>query len=169
MPDGAPPPPRLWDPRWRLLLVGVVCLVTVVALEAMAITTVMPLVERDLGDLWLYGWAFSAFYLGGLVGIVLGGRAADRMAPVLPLVAGLVVFGAGLVAGGAAPTMAVLVLGRLLQGVGAGAVPTGVMPKLRESGRQRRKTPNARSSPPPAVQDGSGHSSSAAPYTVTST
>lgn len=124
MPDGAPPPPRLWDPRWRLLLVGVVCLVTVVALEAMAITTVMPLVERDLGDLWLYGWAFSAFYLGGLVGIVLGGRAADRMAPVLPLMAGLVVFGAGLVAGGAAPTMAVLVLGRLLQGVGAGAVPT---------------------------------------------
>lgn len=86
-------------------------------------STVMPLVEEDLGDLWLYGWTFSAFFLGDLVGIVVGGRAADRMRPVVPLLVGLAVFGVGLVVGGLAPTMAVLVLGRALQGVGAGAVP----------------------------------------------
>lgn len=86
-------------------------------------STVMPLVEEDLGDIWLYGWTFSAFFLGDLVGIVLGGRAADRMRPVVPLLVGLAVFGVGLVVGGLAPSMAVLVLGRALQGVGAGAVP----------------------------------------------
>ena len=94
-----------------------------VATEAMAISTVMPLVESDLGDIWLYGWAFSAFFLGDLIGIVVGGRAADRVHPVGPLLVGLGVFTVGLVVGGLAPTMAVLVGGRFLQGIGAGVVP----------------------------------------------
>jgi MFS family permease len=89
----------------------------------MAVSTVMPLVERDLGDLWLYGWAFSAFFLGDLIGIVVGGRSADRIHPVVPLLVGLSVFTAGLVVGGLAPSMPVLVLGRFLQGIGAGVGP----------------------------------------------
>ncbi|MHB1138810.1 MAG: MFS transporter [Microthrixaceae bacterium] len=112
-----------WDGHHRLLLVGVVCLVTVVALESMAISTVMPVVEDDLGDLWLYGWVFSAFYLGTLVGVVVGGRAVDRVRPIGPMMIGVAIFGAGLLVGGLAPSMAVLVLGRFLQGLGAGAVP----------------------------------------------
>jgi MFS family permease len=122
-PTGERVPERLWDPERRLLLIGIICLITVVATEAMAVSTVMPLVEDDLHDIVLYGWAFSAFYLGDLVGIVLGGRAADRVAPVVPLMIGLATFVAGLLVGGLAPTMAVLVLGRTLQGVGAGVVP----------------------------------------------
>ncbi len=114
---------RRFTPSERFLLVGLVCMVTVVATESMAVTTVMPLVERDLGQLSLYGWAFSAFFIGNLVGSVVGGRATDRMAPVVPLGAGIGVFVAGLLVGGLAPSMLVLVLGRLLQGMGAGAVP----------------------------------------------
>lgn len=114
---------RLWDVRHRLAVVGIVSLITVVATEAMAVSTVMPLVEDDLGAIGLYGWVFSGFYLGNLVGIVLGGRAADRVRPVLPLMVGVCVFTAGLVVGGLAPSMAVLVLGRVLQGLGAGVVP----------------------------------------------
>lgn len=119
----ATPTPRLLDPAHRLLLVGVVCLITVVAVESMAISTVMPVVEADLGGLWLYGWVFSGFYLGTLVGVVLGGRAADRMAPVVPMAVGISVFLCGLVVGGLAPEMWVLVAGRVLQGLGAGVVP----------------------------------------------
>ncbi|MFM7063214.1 MAG: MFS transporter [Actinomycetes bacterium] len=114
---------RRFTPSERFLLVGLVCMVTVVATESMAVTTVMPLVERDLGQLSLYGWAFSAFFIGNLVGSVVGGRATDRMAPVVPLGAGIGVFVSGLLVGGLAPSMLVLVLGRLLQGMGAGAVP----------------------------------------------
>lgn len=123
MSDRGAPPARLWDPEHRLLLVGIVCLITLVAVEAMAISTVMPVVEADLGDLWLYGWVFSAFYLGNLVGVVVGGRAVDRVPPIGPMSIGIVVFLAGLVVGGGAPAMWVLVAGRLLQGVGAGVVP----------------------------------------------
>jgi MFS family permease len=90
----------------------------------MAVATVMPAVEDDLGDLWLYGWVFSAFHLGTLVGIVVGGREADRMNPAIPLALGLGVFCAGLVVAGFAPYMIAVVAGRVLQGFGAGAIPT---------------------------------------------
>ncbi len=123
MSDHGAPPARLTDPRHRLLLIGIVCLITLVAVEAMAISTVMPVVEAELGDLWLYGWVFSAFYLGNLVGVVVGGRAVDRVPPIGPMTVGIAVFLAGLTVGGLAPAMWVLVLGRLLQGVGAGVVP----------------------------------------------
>ena len=85
--------------------------------------TVMPVVARDLHGLSLYGWAFSSFMLAILVGIVLAGRDADRHGPARPYVAGLVLFASGLVVGGLAPSMWVLVVGRCLQGLGAGAVP----------------------------------------------
>ncbi len=106
-----------------MLLVGIVCLVTVVATESMAVTTVMPIVEADLGDLWLYGWVFSAFHLGTLIGVVTGGRAVDRVPPVGPMMAGVAVFLVGLAVGGFASDMVVLVAGRFLQGLGAGVVP----------------------------------------------
>jgi MFS family permease len=115
--------PGVFGPGRRMLTGGLVLIVTLVAFESLAIGTVMPLVEDDLGDLWLYGWVFSAFFLGNLVGIVVAGTAADRMRPAVPFAAGLVLFAAGLVVGGLAPSMLVLVLGRALQGLGAGAMP----------------------------------------------
>ena len=83
----------------------------------------MPTVARDLGGLHLYGWVFSAFLLGSMVGIVVAGREADRSGPARPYVTGLLLFAAGLLVGGLAPSMPVLVVGRTLQGFGAGAVP----------------------------------------------
>ncbi len=114
----------LWAPPTRGLTVGLVLSITFVASEALAVVTVMPLVARDLGGLRLYGWVFSAFMLGSVVGIVAAGREADRRGPAIPFVAGLVLFGSGLAVAGLAPSMGVLVAGRVLQGLGAGAVPS---------------------------------------------
>ena len=113
----------LWAPQRRALTTGLVLTVTFVASEALAVVTVMPVVARDLGGLRLYGWVFSGFMLGSVVGIVLAGREADRRGPAVPFVAGVTLFGAGLAVAGLAPTMGVLVAGRVLQGLGAGAVP----------------------------------------------
>jgi MFS family permease len=118
------PAPGLWAPQTRGLTAGLVLSITFVASEALAVVTVMPLVARDLGGLRLYGWVFSAFMLGSVVGIVAAGREADRRGPAIPFVAGLVLFGAGLAVAGLAPSMEVLVAGRVLQGLGAGAVPS---------------------------------------------
>ena len=113
----------VFAPGRRLLTSGLVSIVTLVAFESMSVATVMPLVESDLGNLALYGWVFSAFFLGTLVGVVLAATASDRMKPVIPLAVGLVLFALGLVVGGTASSMFILVLGRLLQGLGAGAMP----------------------------------------------
>ena len=114
----------LWSPEHRALTLGLVLTITFIASEALAVVTIMPVVAHDLGGLSLYGWVFSAFMLGSVVGIVAAGREADRRGPAIPFVAGVVLFGAGLAIAGLAPTMAILVAGRVLQGVGAGAVPS---------------------------------------------
>ncbi|HXP54994.1 MAG TPA: MFS transporter, partial [Streptosporangiaceae bacterium] len=124
----APTPPGstdggIWTPGRRSLTVGLVLAVTLVAFEALAIATVLPVVSRQLGDLRLYGWVFSAFLLSSLIGIVVAGTLADRMPIGRPMLAGLALFAIGLVIGGTAPTMAVLVAGRAVQGLGAGVVP----------------------------------------------
>jgi MFS family permease len=116
--------PGLWAPQRRALTTGLVLTTTFVASEALAVVTVMPVVARDLGGLRLYGWVFSAFMLGSMIGIVAAGREADRRGPAVPFVAGVVLFGIGLAVAGLAPSMGVLVAGRVLQGIGAGAVPS---------------------------------------------
>src|SRR6266567_213422 len=115
--------PGLWGPETRALTAGLVLTITFVASEALAVITVMPVAAHELGGFRLYGWVFSAFMLGSVVGIVAAGREADRRGPAIPFAAGLVLFGAGLAVAGLAPSMGVLVAGRALQGLGAGAVP----------------------------------------------
>ncbi|HEU0244196.1 MAG TPA: MFS transporter [Candidatus Limnocylindrales bacterium] len=112
----------LFAPGLRGLSIGLVSTITLVALESLAIGTVMPIVAAELGDLQLYGWVYTAFFLGNLLGIVLAGGALDRMPLHRPFAAGLVLFGAGLVIGGLAPSMPILVLARFIQGLGGGAV-----------------------------------------------
>ena len=117
------PPGSLWDHERRALTLGLVLTVTFMAAEALAVVTIMPQVSRSLGGLHLYGWVFSSFLLGSMIGIVAAGREADRSGPGRPYVAGLALFSGGLLVAGLAPTMVVLVLGRTLQGLGAGGVP----------------------------------------------
>jgi MFS family permease len=113
----------LWTPGVRPLTAGLVMTVTLVAFESLSVATILPVVSRQLGDVRLYGWVFSAFFLSSLVGIVVSGSLSDRQGIGMPLVGGLVIFGAGLAVAGTAPDMPVLVAGRVVQGFGAGSVP----------------------------------------------
>jgi MFS family permease len=126
MPTHDPPESAgLWSPGHRALTIGLVLTITLVASEALAVSTIMPIVANDLagGDRTLYGWVFSSFVLASLVGIAAAGVMIDRGSLTKPYVLGLGLFCVGLVVGGLAPSMPVLVLGRVLQGLGAGAIP----------------------------------------------
>jgi MFS family permease len=115
--------PGIWSPGYRSLTAGLVLTITLSAVESLAVITILPLVKDDLGGLNLYGWVTSAFFLGTLVGIVAGGREADRRSARSVYLVGLSLFAAGLVIGGLAPSMLIVVLGRVVQGLGAGTVP----------------------------------------------
>jgi MFS family permease len=104
------------------LTAALVVAVVLVGSETLAVATVMPAVADDLG-LGGYGLAFSLFSVGSVVGVLLAGPASDRRGPLVPFVLGMGLFALGLVVGTAAPSMPVLVAGRALQGLGAGAIP----------------------------------------------
>jgi MFS family permease len=111
-----------WAPERRLLTVALIGLVTAAAFEGMAVPTVLPAMADELGDLHLYGWAFSAFWLTNIVGITLGGADADSHGPARALAVGTVLFAAGMLVSGLAPSMLVVVIGRAIQGFGSGAL-----------------------------------------------
>ncbi len=106
--------------------VGMFGLIAFVAFEAMAVTTVMPTVARDLDGFSLYALAFAAPLASGVVGMVGAGMWSDRTGPVGPLLVSMALFSLGLVVCGAAPTMEVLIAGRVLQGLGGGALVVGL-------------------------------------------
>ncbi|MEU4577584.1 MULTISPECIES: MFS transporter [Nonomuraea] len=108
--------------RYRAVSVGLVALVMLVAFEAMAVATAMPVVARELGGMHLYNLAFSATLAASVIATVLGGRWSDVRGPMQPIATGVVGFVAGLLVAGFAPTMEVLVAGRFVQGLGAGLI-----------------------------------------------
>jgi MFS family permease len=114
------------EPSRRTLTVGIVGVVSLVAFEAMAVATAMPVAVKELDALPQYGWAFSAFLVSFLFSTVVAGQLSDQRGPRLPLLGGIGFFGAGLLVAGLAPDMAVFVLGRFLQGLGAGGLIVSV-------------------------------------------
>lgn len=128
-PPNTPAPPdhgRLFDPAHRTVSIGILLGVTLFAFEALAVVTIAPRFTAELGGTALYGWVFSGLLLTSLLGTVLGGEQADRRGPGWVVLVALAVFGAGLAVSAAAPTMPVLILGRLLQGLGGGALLTAL-------------------------------------------
>ncbi|HEV7524915.1 MAG TPA: MFS transporter, partial [Acidimicrobiia bacterium] len=113
----------VWSPGRRALTLGLVFTITLVGFEGLAIATILKVIDDDLHDIGLLGWVFSAFFLGSLFGVVAAGYDADRKGPARPFVVGLVLFALGLLGGGLAPNMIVLVSARAVQGIGAGAIP----------------------------------------------
>ena len=111
-----------WAPGQRLLTTGLVFLVTASAFEGLAVPTVLPSALDEVGGLALYGWAFSGFWLTNLVGITLAGIETDRRGPLRPFIAGTLLSATGLLIAGLAPDMTWIVLGRAVQGLGAGAI-----------------------------------------------
>jgi len=109
-------------PAYRLLTVALLALVTIIAFEAMAISTAMPRVAQDLDAVRSYGLAFSVMLTAELLGIVLAGVWSDRSGPLPPLFAGQVLMAAGSALAGLAQTFTMLLAGRLIAGLGAGLI-----------------------------------------------
>ncbi|MFJ8491448.1 MFS transporter [Streptomyces sp. NPDC094038] len=107
---------------YRALSVGIVSVVLLIAFEATAVGTAMPVAARELDGLSLYAFAFSGYFTTSLFGMVLAGQWSDRKGPLGALTAGIGAFAAGLVVAGTAQGMWVFVAGRAVQGFGGGLV-----------------------------------------------
>ncbi|MFF4698427.1 MFS transporter [Streptomyces chattanoogensis] len=122
-----PPPDRAADGGvlsrpYRALTLGIISVVCLVAFEASAVNTAMPVAARALDGIGLYAFAFSAYFTASLFAMPLSGEWCDRRGPLAPLFTGIAAFGAGLLVAGGAGTMGVFVAGRGVQGIGGGLV-----------------------------------------------
>ncbi|GHA09931.1 MFS transporter [Streptomyces spiroverticillatus] len=108
--------------KHRALSIGIVSVVLLIAFEATAVGTAMPVAARELHGIPLYAFAFSAYFTTSLFAMVLSGQWADRRGPLAPLTTGIAAFAAGLLLSGTAQTMLLFILGRAVQGLGGGLV-----------------------------------------------
>ncbi|WEV27551.1 MFS transporter [Streptomyces sp. 71268] len=107
---------------YRALTLGIISVVSLIAFEASAVTTVMPVAAERLDGVELYAFAFSGYFTASLFAMTLSGEWCDRRGPLAPLFAGVAAFGAGLVVAGSATQMWMFIAGRGVQGVGGGLV-----------------------------------------------
>ncbi|HEY9348163.1 MAG TPA: MDR family MFS transporter [Inquilinus sp.] len=130
------------DRSKRPFLIASIMLATfMIAIEATIVATAMPRIVGELGGFTYYSWVFSAFLLAQTTATVIYGKMADVFGRKPVLIGGTAVFLVGSVLCGFAWSMGSLILFRLLQGLGAGAIAPvtmtviGDLYKLEERGR----------------------------------
>lgn len=116
------PPTTLLSPPLIWTTIGSIALIFLGAFEALAVTTIMPTIARELDGEALYSAAFAGTLAASVIGMVVVGRGSDRSGPTIPLVVSMLVFVVGLALSGVATNMEVFVLGRIFQGLGNGGV-----------------------------------------------
>jgi EmrB/QacA subfamily drug resistance transporter len=108
--------------RRPLVLAAVMASSFMIAMEATIVSTAMPQIVGQLGGLQLYSWVFSAFLLTQTATTVVFGKLADLIGRKTVITIGIGIFLVGSALCGFAWSMPSLIVFRLVQGVGAGAV-----------------------------------------------
>ncbi|MDN6748552.1 MAG: MFS transporter, partial [Brevibacterium sp.] len=98
-------------PSLRLVTIGLLVSVGIVAFAGLGVTTALPRIAGELDGLPTYGWAVSALMLASVIGTVVAGHLADRHGPRTPYVAGFVIFVAGLLGSATATSWPLFLLG----------------------------------------------------------
>ena len=109
-----------------LIFIAALASVFITAIESTIVATAMPTIVASLGGFDLLGWVFTSYLLTQVITIPIYGRLSDLYGRKPILLIGVGLFLAGSVLCGFAWSMLSLVVFRVLQGLGAGAlVPVG--------------------------------------------
>jgi DHA2 family metal-tetracycline-proton antiporter-like MFS transporter len=108
----------------RLLLIVVVTAILISVLNQTFVNVVVPDIRQDYGATQgQAGWVITGYLLVFAVGIPLYGRIADLYSLRYTFALGLLLLAAGSLACALAPSLPLLVAGRILQAAGASAIP----------------------------------------------
>jgi MFS family permease len=103
-------------PRLVLLCVGV----WLNAADSLVTATIMPSVARDIGGYAVFAWGVAGFMLGAVVATASAGRLSERLGLRAGMACSAGVYCLGCVMSALAPHILTFLIGRLVQGVGAG-------------------------------------------------
>lgn len=105
----------------RLGRLALLCLgIWLNAADALITATVMPSVARDIGGYAYFGWAIAGYLLGSIVAGASAGQFSMRVGLRSAMAVAALTYAAGCVVSASAPEIASFLVGRLLQGIGAG-------------------------------------------------
>jgi len=110
-----------------LVIAAVMASMAMIAIEATIVSTAMPQIAAQLGQLNLYSWVFSAFLLAQTALTVLFGKLSDIYGRKPIILIGTAIFLVASILAGFAWSMPSMIAFRLLQGIGAGAIQPVVM------------------------------------------
>jgi EmrB/QacA subfamily drug resistance transporter len=109
------------SPRWTLGLTSIAFFM--VALDALVVTTALPAIQRDLHvGVTTLEWTVNAYALTYAAGIITAAALGDRLGRRRVFVVGLALFTTASALCALAPTPALLLVARAVQGLGAAAV-----------------------------------------------
>lgn len=135
-PDGRPPAAVFAATAAGALLVS---------LDVSVANALMPAIGHDFAgsDRAALSWVITVYAIVFASALVPAGRIADRVGRRRTYLGGLAVFAAGSLVCGVAPDLAVLLLGRALQGLGAAAASPASMGLLLAASGSRRRSDSA--------------------------
>lgn len=114
------PVASIWDRGRVWVTAGAVALIFLAAIEALAVTTVMPVVSAALDGEALFAVAFAGTLATSVIGMVATGAWSDARGPRGALYVAVALFIVGLLISGFATSMPQFLIGRLVQGLGTG-------------------------------------------------
>ncbi|MFJ8530272.1 MDR family MFS transporter [Bacillus sp. NPDC094106] len=94
------------------------------AIEGTIVSTAMPKIVNDLGGSQLFTWVISVYLLATVISTPVFGKMADLYGRKSMFTIGAIIFLVGSMLSGLSQTMGQLVLFRMVQGLGAGALTT---------------------------------------------
>lgn len=107
----------------RPLVLGAIIIgMFMAAIEGTIVSTAMPGIVGDLGGFSTFSWVFSSYLLMSAITVLIFGKLSDLFGRKPIYTIGIVIFLIGSLLCGFAESMEALILFRLVQGIGAGAV-----------------------------------------------
>lgn len=131
--------------KTKLLTLGAVCVALFLAmLDNTVITVALPAIQRSFGaTVSGLQWAFTGYTLFYAALLLTGGTLGDLFGRKRVFLAGLGIFVAGSLVSALAPSLGVLVLGRIVQGSGAAAFLPGSLSLITHAFTGRRERAQA--------------------------
>lgn len=105
-------------PRFALLCLGI----WLNAADTLVTATIMPSVARDIGGYQYFGWSVAAYLMGSIVAGACSGKLSLGLGLRRATALSGLVYAIGCAMGALAPDFVTFILGRLIQGLGAGAI-----------------------------------------------
>jgi EmrB/QacA subfamily drug resistance transporter len=114
--------PALTRSQMNLVFITILLGMLLAALDSTIVSSALPTIVANLGGAGHMAWVATAYMLTSAISSVLVGKFGDLFSRKLVFQFSAVVFVGGSALAGAAPNMAVLIIGRAIQGIGGGGL-----------------------------------------------